>query len=116
MKRRILYHGFIVLPVLQAEAKARRLGEGIPSEGLFDSNCITPGTAFMVRLDRHLKFFIRNKIANDPAWRKLKVVYSGFDVPGEGEHKIMEYIRFQVLPFCATANWYHHVLRHAAVP
>lgn len=82
--------------IVQAEHKARRLGEDIPSQGLFDSNCITPGTPFMVRLDNHLKFFIRSKMAKDTAWKHLKIVYSGYDVPGEGEHKIMEYIRFQV--------------------
>lgn len=51
----------------------------------------------MVKLDKHLKFFVRTQMANDPSWRNLKVVYSGCDVPGEGEHKIMEYIRYQVL-------------------
>lgn len=50
----------------------------------------------MVKLDKHLKFFIRSKMANDPVWKQLRVVYSGYDVPGEGEHKIMEYIRYQV--------------------
>jgi hypothetical protein len=83
---------------LQAEARARRQGEELPSQGLFDSNCITPGTEFMNRLDKHLKFFIRRKLATDPSWSKLKVLYSGYNVPGEGEHKIMEFIRYQVSP------------------
>lgn len=63
----------------------------------FDSNCITPGTPFMERLSRHLKFFIRKKIAEDPAWQGPKIIFSGHDVPGEGEHKIMEFIRLQRL-------------------
>ena len=59
----------------------------------FDSNCITPGTEFMERLVYHLEFFVQKKIAEDPLWKDLKVVLSGPDVPGEGEHKIMDYIR-----------------------
>lgn len=91
----------------QEEAKARREGEQIAKEGLFDSNCITPGTPFMVRLHKHLRFFIRHKMATDSAWQKLRVVYSGYDVPGEGEHKIMEFVRVQVRPRLS-------ILRHGA--
>lgn len=50
----------------------------------------------MVRLHDHLAFFVRHKLATDPEWQKLRVVYSGYNVPGEGEHKIMEFIRVQV--------------------
>lgn len=81
---------------MQAEARARRQGEDLPAVGLFDSNCITPGTEFMHRLDKHLKFFVRRKLATDPSWAHIKVLYSGYDVPGEGEHKIMEFIRYEV--------------------
>jgi 5'-3' exonuclease len=49
----------------------------------------------MQRLDKHLKFFVRHKLAMDSSWAKMKVLYSGYDVPGEGEHKIMEYIRYE---------------------
>eukprot|EP00892_Ulva_mutabilis_P011794 jgi/Ulvmu1/8988/UM005_0079.1 len=94
----------------EAENKARRLGEELPSQGLFDSNCITPGTAFMVKLDKHLKFFIRTQMANDPSWHSLKVVYSGCDVPGEGEHKIMEYIRYQKVHSSDTEPNVRHCL------
>lgn len=38
----------------------------MPAEGeAFDSNCITPGTAFMGRLNEHLRFFVRKKMAED---------------------------------------------------
>ena len=55
----------------------------------FDSNCITPGTEFMVRLDKYLRKFIEINI------NKLATVvhYSSHIVPGEGEHKIMDYFR-----------------------
>ncbi len=75
-----------------AETAAKR-GDAPSDVEPFDSNCITPGTEFMDRLTAHLRFFVRKKIAEDPEWQKPVVILSGPDVPGEGEHKIMEYIR-----------------------
>jgi 5'-3' exoribonuclease 1 len=60
---------------------------------VFDSNCITPGTEFLAKVSTMIRFFIRRKIRDDPLWRNLQVVFSGHDVPGEGEHKIMQHIR-----------------------
>lgn len=60
---------------------------------LFDSNCITPGTKFMGKVSEIIKYFIRKKIKEDPIWKNLKVIFSGQEVPGEGEHKIMQHIR-----------------------
>lgn len=47
----------------------------------------------MVRLSQQLRYFIHKKITEDSNWRDIQVVLSGHEVPGEGEHKIMEYIR-----------------------
>eukprot|EP00887_Chlorella_sp_A99_P000906 scaffold5.g906.t1 len=80
----------------EAAAAAERRGEAPPDpETRFDSNCITPGTPFMARLGAHLRFFVRKRMSEDPVWQAPTVVFSGHDVPGEGEHKIMEYIRWQ---------------------
>jgi 5'-3' exoribonuclease 1 len=76
-----------------AITKARDAGENVDFDNLFDSNCITPGTEFMEQVGLHLKWFIRKKIKEDPIWQGLEVVFSGHDVPGEGEHKIMQFIR-----------------------
>lgn len=73
--------------------KAERNGIALPSEQAFDSNCITPGTPFMDRLHEQLKYYISKKISEDSLWKDVKVILSGHDVPGEGEHKIMEFIR-----------------------
>ena len=72
--------------------KAKERGEDTPGEP-FDSNCITPGTKFMARLTEFLHYYIRSKIKDDANWSKPRIILSGAEVPGEGEHKIMEYIR-----------------------
>ena len=42
--------------------KALEAGEVLPKQERFDSNCITPGTPFMVRLQEQLKYFISMKV------------------------------------------------------
>jgi 5'-3' exoribonuclease 1 len=62
-------------------------------DSIFDSNCITPGTEFMAALSEHLRYFVRMKLKLDASWQRCQVIFSGHEVPGEGEHKIMHYIR-----------------------
>jgi 5'-3' exoribonuclease 1 len=76
------------------EEKARKDGEELPEGDRFDSNCITPGTEFMDRLQKALEYFIQSKISANPVWQQCRVILSGHQTPGEGEHKIMEYIRY----------------------
>jgi 5'-3' exoribonuclease 1 len=47
----------------------------------------------MAKLTQQLKYFINKKVSEDRDWQAPEIVLSGHEVPGEGEHKIMEYIR-----------------------
>ncbi|XP_070562062.1 5'-3' exoribonuclease 1-like isoform X2 [Ptychodera flava] len=77
----------------EQEKKALQKGETLPTEKRFDSNCITPGTEFMVKLQEQLKYFVNKKITDDKMWQGIRVYLSGHETPGEGEHKVMDFIR-----------------------
>ena len=87
--------------------------EDLMQKKTWDSNAITPGTPFMNLLAACLRYWCAYKLNTDPAWEKvliiiqramcyvldllsqLKVIISDASVPGEGEHKMMEFIRSQ---------------------
>lgn len=77
------------------EAREKAIRDGIPlsANEQFDTNAITPGTEFMAKLTVQLKYFIHKKVSTDANWQNIEVILSGHEVPGEGEHKIMEHIR-----------------------
>jgi 5'-3' exoribonuclease 1 len=72
----------------QRGRRERAAKEKSPIE-TFDRNAITPGTEFMMRLDN----FIVRFIGTYRQYLPPKVIYSSHLVPGEGEHKIMDYYR-----------------------
>lgn len=100
---------------MEAEQKAARLaeeredddGEGDEDGEPFDSNCITPGTPFMKLVSESLKFYTVDRMNRDPAWKDVKVIFSDASVPGEGEHKIMDFIRRQRLDPSYDPNTKH---------
>ena len=64
----------------EAAAEKARKGEPPPPHGAFDSNCITPGTEFMARLNEHLKYFVHANVSSNPDWQGIRVILSGHDV------------------------------------
>jgi len=77
------------------------------NEHRFDSNVITPGTPFMQNLSVALRKYIAEQLRQEPAWRRLKIVFSDSSVPGEGEHKVADFIRQQRLQNGYDANVQH---------
>lgn len=78
----------------KAKQTMQNNGERVPDESeLFDGNAISPGTEFMATLSQHLQYLIQKKMETDLKWRRCKIILSGHEVPGEGEHKIMEFVR-----------------------
>ena len=59
----------------------------------FDSNCLTPGTKFMHYLTKYIDWYIRKTITLEPHWKHLEVIFSNEKSPGEGEHKLINYMR-----------------------
>ena len=58
----------------------------------WDSNCITPGTDFMMKLDNYLLTEFKNVVENKyPALKNF--IVSGSNEIGEGEHKMIHYIK-----------------------
>ena len=52
----------------------------------WDTNAITPGTIFMDKLSKQLKeYFLKKK--------DIKIIISDSNIPGEGEHKLLDHIR-----------------------
>jgi len=64
-------------------------------DSVFDSNVITPGTEFMFNLSKALQLFIVERFHSESKWNNLQVIFSDAFVPGEGEHKILDFIRSQ---------------------
>ena len=46
-------------------------------------------------LAKCLRFYVHDRMNNNIAWQNIKVILSDANVPGEGEHKIVDYIRRQ---------------------
>lgn len=81
--------------LVEAEGRGETIDAAIKGKKAWDTNVITPGTPFMDYLADSLRYWVAYKLNTDPGWRGLNVIISDASVPGEGEHKIMKFIRSQ---------------------
>jgi 5'-3' exoribonuclease 1 len=78
----------------QRQRRFRAAMESSGTKRVFDSNCLTAGTDFMIRLDEYLgKWLMLNQIHLPP-----KVIYSSHRIQGEGEHKAVQMFREGIIP------------------
>ena len=61
----------------------------------FDGNKIFPCTEFMINFEGKLIEYIETKKKESEIWKNLDLIFSGTNVPGEGDYKIMGQIREQ---------------------
>ena len=64
---------------------------GLPQQDYYDTNSITPGTEFMENFNYYIINFVKEW--NENLENKVKLNYSSYHEPGEGEHKIINYIK-----------------------
>ena len=80
----------------QAQQRCRRFMSSLETNEnkSFDPSNITPGTKFMEFLNKYIDWYIRKEKSNpNSRWSKLEIVFSNSSAPGEGEHKLMSYVR-----------------------
>ena len=63
----------------------------------------------MTRLSEQMRYFFNKKITEDLNQWDIEVVFSGREVPGEGEHKIMEYIQLSRAQPDYNSNILHYL-------
>uniref|UniRef100_A0A5K4EPZ7 5'-3' exoribonuclease, putative n=1 Tax=Schistosoma mansoni TaxID=6183 RepID=A0A5K4EPZ7_SCHMA len=80
---------------LEGRIAKENLKDNSPETYSFDPCVISPGTEFMERLHRHLVTFVEKHVNHDADWQCIDVILSGHDCPGEGEHKIREYMAYR---------------------
>ena len=77
--------------------EARMQGEIYEKYGIdkthFDTNCITPGTIFLFKLSQYLRTYIKEKYEE----LEIKIILDDCQNQGEGEHKILQYIKENAL-------------------
>lgn len=75
----------------QFQQRSRRFRSSSAVISEFDSNCITPGTQFLHDLSNSIHHWITRKVNRE--WSHLTVLFSSEKAPGEGEHKLVKWVR-----------------------
>lgn len=77
--------------ILRKEMTQKGLCAPRETAGQFDTNAITPRTDFMLRVAQSLRRYVADRVQSSG----LVMILSDDGVPGEGEHKAMQFIRAQ---------------------
>jgi 5'-3' exonuclease len=97
-RHRYLYDTKIKLKYDNTNEEINNIDEVIRNDGITISRLpissieLTPGTEYMERINKRMIELVK-KIGEE---RKIKYIYSSYHVEGEGEHKILQYIRKNV--------------------
>jgi 5'-3' exonuclease len=80
----------------QLQQRKRRFKSSLEdnSKKDFDSNCLTPGTKFMDHMTKYIDWYIKKQMNQDSNWGKVEIIFSNEKVPGEGEQKGINFIRY----------------------
>jgi len=96
-KRLILCVDGVAGMAKMSQQRQRRFKSAREPGGLEHTNFnpinITPGTELMDYLMKYIDWYIRMMVSQSPEWENLCVIFSSDKVPGEGEHKIINYLR-----------------------
>ena len=78
----------------QVQQRSRRYLAPSDSSSLnISTTNFSPGTQFMNDLSEYLNLYLRREMSRNQHWRDIKIILSDSNSPGEGEHKILQYIR-----------------------
>ena len=77
------------------EQRQRRYKNSLENkyDNIFDLNSFSPGTKMLNFLTKYIDWFIRYKMNTDELYQKLNIYFSNEKVEGEGEYKILRFIK-----------------------
>ena len=67
-------------------------------DNIFDLNSFSPGTKLLHFLTKYIDWFIRQEMNNNSKFSSVEIYFSNEKVPGEGEYKIIQFIKNKCSP------------------
>jgi len=92
----------------QNQQKTRRFNVKDETYYGFDGNSLTPGTDIMIMIDKEIENWL--SVMKEKGKLPKNVIYSSHMDPGEGEHKIFQFIRDDLIVFSENPEKDTHVV------